>query len=371
VNRRSRELRPPTFVRRHYLGRLLATVWLPSHKRAILIAISSYVIFLLAAAWGPWRAVVGSFLHIWQITFSITLFFGIWFCYEILNSIKFWLIAAKSALLISVEDYSDISRSVKRSLRSTWSLGFAILFIIPGITVAVLIRNSVPNVLFPFPGNTPAFLYSVFIEFCTVMLVILGAGCWVIIFVFSYAARLLSQSQSIKYDQVDVESLSYLSGMVLKNCIYMLVAISSAMPGVAYVAFSFGNRRVAYIATIFGMVLPTLGIASSFFAPNYYLSKILKEAKARRISRIKHQIRVCELSLETKVTNLSENHLLKLDTTCERLGRLSDHFRGLLIEVKGESTWPFKSSALIRLGGSTLLPALTFFLERILKSVFP
>lgn len=61
----------------------------------------------------------------------------------------------------------------------------------------------------------------------------------------------------------------------------MLVAIASAMPGVAYVGFSFGNIKIRFIVTVFGMLLPTVGIASSFFAPNYYLSGILREAKRK------------------------------------------------------------------------------------------
>jgi len=124
------------------------------------------------------------------------------------------------------------------------------------------------------------------------MLMILGAGCWVIIFVFANGANKLSQLSTTDHEIVDDTSVGPLSRIALRNCIFMLVTIASAMPGVAYVGFSFGNRQVILIVTVFGMILPTLGIALSFFAPNYYLSQILSKARYARVTRIKEQIRI-------------------------------------------------------------------------------
>lgn len=200
------------------------------------------------------------------------------------------------------------------------------------------------------------------------MLTILGAGCWVIIFVFARAASKLSQLSFLNYDIVDDDSLSFLSQTTLRNCIFMLVAIASAMPGVAYVGFSFGNKQISFIVIVFGMLLPTVGIASSFFAPNYYLSRMLREAKSRRVSRIREQIRICDGTLEAKVRQLSNARPTSLDVACKRLSDLSQHLHLRLQEAKDESTRPFHISSLLRLGGSSLLPALAFFLERILKS---
>lgn len=118
--------------------------------------------------------------------------------------------------MLSDGDSSDLSRAVFKSLRSKWSLAFALLFIAPGIAVGVTIATSLPNNLFPFSGTMPAFVYALLIEFCLGMLMILGAGCWVIIFVFARAAKQLSQMSSVKYDLVDNNSLSFLSQTALR-----------------------------------------------------------------------------------------------------------------------------------------------------------
>lgn len=143
----------------------------------------------------------------------------------------------------------------------------------------------------------------------------------------------------------------------------MLVTIASAMPGVAYVALSFGNKQVILIVTVFGMILPTLGIVSSFFAPNYYMSRILSEAKDRRVSRIKEQIRICDGELERRVGELSTGTTLAPDVGYIRLSNLSRHLHQRLREEKAESTWPGHASVLFRLAGSALLPAIAFFLS--------
>lgn len=289
-----------------------------------------------------------------------------------IESMHPWLENARESLRLSDDDYSALSRAVLCSLGSKWSLVFALLFIVPGTAVGLIIARSLPNTLFPFSGATPAFVYSVLIQFCLGMLMILGAGCWVIVFVFARAAKELSQLASVNLSEfADDDSLSFLSQTALRNCIYMLVTIATAMPGVAYVAFSFGNRQISFIVTVFGMVLPTIGIASSFFAPNYYLSEILRVAKSKRVSRIKEQIRICDNELETKVREIAKAHLTSLDESYRHLSDLSQHLHKRLQETKAESTWPFNTSSLLRLGGSALLPAVTFFLERILKSFAP
>ena len=173
------------------------------------------------------------------------------------------------------------------------------------------------------------------------------------------------------YEIVDDSSGSPLSRIALRNCIFMLVTIASAMPGVAYVGFSFGNRQVILIVTAFGMILPTLGIASSFFAPNYYLSQILNKAKDSRVSRIKEQIRICDGELERKVGELSAGPTQVPEAAYIRLSNLSRHLHQRLKETKAESTWPGHASSLFRLGGSALLPAIAFFLELVVRSLLP
>jgi hypothetical protein len=187
------------YVKRHHLGLMLCAIPWPAPWRALFIAFCSYVLSLIAAAFCNFTIVVGSFLHIWQVTFSITIFLATWLGYSILASIKPWLTSAKRSLRISGEDFRDLS-------------------------------------------------------------------------------------QSTDHEIVDDTSVGPLSRIALRNCIFMLVTIASAMPGVAYVGFSFGNRQVILIVTVFGMILPTLGIALSFFAPNYYLSQILSKARYARVT---------------------------------------------------------------------------------------
>lgn len=89
------------------------------------------------------------------------------------------------------------------------------------------------------------------------------------------------------------------------------------------------------------------------------------------MSRIKKQIRICDGQLEKRILELSHATSPTPDAAYIRLSNLSKHLHERLNEAKAESTWPTRASSLLRLGGSAMLPAIAFFLERVLRSLFP
>lgn len=359
------------FLQRHYLESLLSS---SPFLKALAGGMFAYLLFLLAARFAYWEQVTTSFLHLWQVNFSITIFLGLWLGYHALASLEPWLEDAQKRLGKSGSNILELFKDTKEIYSSRRAFLFALPFIIGGLGIAFLITGNLPNLLFPFPAYTPAFVYAVFIELCIFMLYLLGAiGFW-LLYLFTKAAEELSQSNVINYDLVDEESLKPLSNTVLRLCFFLLVIIASAMPGMAFVVFSFKNvTPVLVLGAIFGMILPTLGLTLSFFAPIYYLHKMLVESKRSQTLHLKEQIRVCEGVLQKRINRINE----MLEATSansqaddENLLRLIQYLRGRLEESQRASDWPFNLASILKLAGASMLPVIAFFAELMIRRVF-
>ncbi len=356
----------------HYLGRILGRIPLPFFWAAALIGLCAYVIFCLFAVITDWKVVSASFLHIWQISFSFTIFLGFWFGQIGLNDVKRWITHIEQTLQPEQTEFRDWIKDTLLRLGSPWSSMFALPFIIPGTIIAFMIGQNSPNLLFPFSGYSPVFIYAVFIELCVFMLHLLSATGYWILFTLTLSARKLSQLSSINYNLVDAHSLHYLSNIILKLCFMLLVIIASAMPGVAYVVFWFKNIPLSlFLGTVFAMVLPTLALALSFFGPTYYLHVMLVAAKERRILNLKEGIYLCEEMLQKRVKELSLSDKLRIDPNDENLLKLINHFRERLVETQNEPDWPFNLSSFLKLSGSSMLPVVAFFAQEMVRRVFP
>jgi hypothetical protein len=331
----------------------------------------SYTLFLLSAGLAGWTQVMTSFLHLWQVNHSITIFFGIWLGYHALVSLKPWLGFAGAQLGLSNKDFSELVNDTLNRYGSPWSSLFALPFIFGGLGVAFLIARDLPNKLFPFPGYLPAFIYTVFIELCIFMLYLLGATGFWLLYVFTKAAAKLSRTESVDYTLVDQESMNLLSNTILRLCLFLLIIIASAMPGVAFIVFSFKNSPlVLALGIMFGMVLPTTGLILSFFAPNYYMHRMLAEAKSRQMLCLKEQIRICEGILQKRIIEMSNTSTATHHPDDENLLRLIQFLRDRLAETQRASDWPFNLSSILKLAAASMLPITTFFSEQLIRRVF-
>jgi len=332
----------------HYLGNLLSRISLPPLLRAILIASLSYLLFLLWAAACDWNAVMSSFLHRWQISFSVTIFLGLWL----------WIEHAGLMFAINDIEFSAIAEQTGKRLGSKCSSLMALPLIAGALGIAVLIASNSPNKLFPYPGYVPAFLYAVFVELCLVMLHLLGATGFWLLYVFTTAARELSKLKSVKNDLVHQESMKYLSDTVLRLCSYLFVIIASAMPGVAYVVFSFKSLYlVLFLGILFGVALPTVGLTLSFFVPIYYLHTMMAKAKKNRLLELRRDIRSCEQK--------SREHRASFAEECDELQKHCKDLREKYLKTQRESVWPFDTSSLLKLFASSMLPILTFSAQHV------
>ncbi|MBI5290419.1 MAG: hypothetical protein HY872_00895 [Chloroflexi bacterium] len=359
------------YSKRHYLSRLLSKIPLPPLWRAAVGGILAYLAFLVFAALSDWQTVTRSFLHLWQMSFSVTIFFGLWLGSYALDDLRTWLIYIGQALGLKRDDFADLVKDTLNRLESKWSFAFALPFMMAGLGVAITIARNSPNSLFPFPSNSPAFVYSVFVELCIFMLHLLGATGFWLLYIFTLAARMLSRIDSVDYKQIDRNLLKPLSNIVLRLCFYLLVIIASAMPGVAYVVFWFGKYPLAlFLGTVFGMALPTMALTLSFFGPVYYLHYMLVKAKDVAISLLKEQIRICEGVLHNQLIGLSTGDS-RSDNKSDDLVKLLQFLRERLKETQQESDWPFDFYSLLRLSGSSLLPIVAFFAEQAIRLAFP
>lgn len=354
----------------HYLGRLLSKIPFGPFWSGVAGALLSYVIFLACAALGDWHAVLTSFLHLWQLSFSLTIFLGLWLGCFALRDVRHWLEHAGDTLRLSDLIFGKFVEQTFSRLDSKRSSFMAAPMIAGGLIICYLIARSLPNGLFPFPGYLPAFIYAVFIELSLFMVHLLaGTGFW-LLYVFTKASQELSELESVDYALVDTESIKPLADIVLKLCFFLLVIIASAMPGVAFFVFAFKNVPfVLSVGTVFGMALPTLGLALSFFGPIYYLHRMLATAKSVSVISLKNQIRTCEDILHDKVQRISRESDASLDLESERLLALSQFLRERLSEAQRRSVWPFDLSSILKLSGSSALPIITFFGEQIVRRV--
>jgi len=360
------------FSKKHYLGRSMAQISLSPLSRAITAACLAYGVFLLLAAIDQWRVVVTSFLHLWQISFSITIFLGLWLGHHALQSVRPWLEHAGLVLDLNDKDFPQIVKHTSKRLGSNYSSLMAGPLIAGGLAIACLIALHSPNDLFPYPGYLPAFVYAVLLELCVFMLHLLGATGFWLLYVFTTAARELSSLKSVNYDLVDEESMRYLSETVLRLCFYLLIIIASAMPGVAYVVFAFKDIPfVLLLGTVFGMALPTIGLALSFFGPIYYLHRMMKRAKEERLLSLRDKIRICEEGLRQNTIEASKVPAAKLDSNGEDLLAQCRALRNCYLETRRRSVWPFDMSSILKLLASTMLPVVSFFAQRIIQHVLP
>lgn len=355
-------------LNRHYFGRLFSTVPLSPFWRGVAGGCLAYLIFLLCVSLGHGHAVLTSFLHLWQLSFSLTIFFGLWLGSLGLNSLRPWLEQLGERLSLSDDDLSRLITDSVERLGSGYSSVMAAPLIAGGLGTAILIARTLPNSLFPFPSYAPAFVYAVFVEMGVLMLHLLaGTGFW-IFYVFTKAAQMLSQLKSVDYTLVDEDSMKSLSDTVLRLCIYMLVIIASGMPGVAFVVFSFKAVPLVLLAgTFFGMILPTVGLTLSFFGPVYYLHKMLKKAKSEQTRFLKEQVRICEQSLHEKVTQMAKSKSNTLGQDSEELLALAQFLRERLSESQRRSVWPFDVTSILKLSGSASLPIISFFAEQVIR----
>jgi hypothetical protein len=305
----------------------------------------------------------------WQISFSVTIFLGMWFASVAFSDVKEWTYYALQCLRPSPSEYQQWIKDTALRLGSRWSVLVALPFMAAGLAIAFVIARNSPSSLFPFPGFSPVFIYAVFIEFCIAMLYLLGATGYWLLYTLTISARALSRLSSIDYTLVDGHSLQYLSNIVLRLCFLLMVIIGSAMPGVAYVVFSFGSAGITVLGTTFGMALPTVALALCFFGPTYYLHNMLVTAKNKRIKLFKDQIRLCEDVLKSRVEELSHSGRA-LDSTDENLVKLISFLRESLAQAQNEPDWPWNLSSLIKLSGSSMIPVAAFFAQEIIRRVF-
>jgi hypothetical protein len=202
------------------------------------------------------------------------------------------------------------------------------------------------------------------------MLFMLGATGFWLLYVFTRAAAQLSQTKSVDYTLVDEESMRCLSGTILRLCLFLLVIIASAMPGVAFVVFSFKNAPLIFgLGITFGMVVPTVGLVLSFFVPTYYLHLIMAEAKSKQMLRLKEQIRICEGFLQKRILYMSNVGPDKFNSDDDNLLRLIQFLRERMVETQRASDWPFNLSSILKLTGASMLPIMSFFAEQVIRRV--
>jgi hypothetical protein len=312
-----------------------------------------------------------SFLHLWQASLSLTIFLGVWLGHYALASLRPWLEYVGGAFRLSDHDFTELIRDTLRRLRSPISFFFALPFILSGVCVAFFLADHAPSQIFPFAGKAPAFIYVVFVELCIFMLYLLGATGFWLLYVFSRASLKLTQLKSLDYRLVDYETAAPAANVVLRLCSFLFVIIASAMPGIAFVVFSFkGIPVIVLLGVVFGIAVPTLALTASFFGPTYFLHRLMVNAKMARSAEIKQQLSVCEDFLNRRITSLSQSKVPGFEPNDETLLTYVRFLREQLAETRARSVWPFKSSALLRLVGSSMLPTATFFAEQIIRQAF-
>ncbi len=356
------------YKEKHYLGWVFSKVRLPSFWRGVLVAIIAYLVFVIMAALSDWNAVIKSSLHLFQINFSITILLGIWFGDTAITDIKSWLQFTRDALDISTDDYTNFVKTSIRRLGSKWLNLFALMFIIPGVTIALLLASNAPNEMFPFSGYSAAFIYVGIVELGIVMLHLLGGtGIW-LGYWFTKSTEYLSNIGSVDYDRVDKDSVGYLADIILKLFVFLFIIIASVMPSLAYVSLKFQNTRLW--AIIFVLCLPSSTLALSYLFPTYHLHRMLVEAKNRQLFRLKRQKVVCEKALEAMVLCIQDERNKSKKDEMQNLLNLIKHFQEELNNAEKRSVWPFNLTSIARLVGSSFLPILTFFLQELLSTMF-
>ena len=352
----------------HYLGALLKKVPLSPFWIGVSGGLVSYTLFLLLVPLGHWRQVTTTFLHVWQLSLSVTLFLGLWLGYYAIKGLGDWLGHVRVALRLSEADFSGLVEASLRELGSPRSSLVAAPFIAAAAGISyVIVRNS-PNDLFPFPAYVPAFLYTLFLELSFLMMHQLGATGFWLLYVFTTTARRLGRLESANYGRIDEESMMPLGNIVLRLCFFLLVIISSAMPCVAYVVFSFRQFPIVLaLGIVWGLALPTLGLILSFFGPTYYLHKVLCKAKDDQLRFLKGQIEVCEGMIHERVSKMTASNPTSLPQDGEKLLAVSRFLRERLTEARNRSVWPFNLSTIVKLSASGMLPIVTFFAKEILQ----
>ena len=354
-----------TYPTVHFLGWFFSKTPMHPILRAFLVSLGFYILFLASAILTNWNAVMFSFLHIWQISFSITIFFGIWLGAIAVSDVKVWLQRINQSLKISESDWNRLVRSTISDFGNRWSNAFALPFVIPAVYIALSIALDMPSNLFPFDAFSPAFIFTVIIELCLFMLYLLGAtGLW-LMYVYTRSAYKLQSVDSVAENLVDDDTLVPLSDIILKTCFFLFLIIASAMPGIAYIGTKIeGGPKT--IVTIFGLIMPTFALFASFWFPIYFLRRILVKAREKSISLVNNQIQLCENKIKENFRKGAKRSM-RDDEEIIALTELAQSLYRHRSELKRRTTWPFKLYSLLRLVGSSSLPAMGFFGEEIIS----
>lgn len=275
----------------HYFERYISSIRLPNFWRALLISISSFLIFLALASVDA--NIRNTLLPALQFNISVSLFVGLWYGDIAFRDLRTWVEKSRIALNITGNSRKETDIIVPSLLASKKSHLLALPFLLAGLYIAFGSALDKNGTLLT-NGLTPAFIFIV-LEIC-VMVDLLGATGYWVLYTFLIYFKKLSEGNYFDYRFIDLDLLKKLMKHVRKLSIYLLFIIVSFLPSIVIVGIALGSWYGG-ATLLFGMLMPGVFWLSSYLLPRYYLKKIVTKGQEIQEREIREKISTLQKNL--------------------------------------------------------------------------